>query len=87
MRYSRPLSKDTFRQRFLPLLTANVLRAKGLLWFDESKDRRVLFQFAAQRYSFEELPLVPGVAPDSQLVVIGHALDRTVFEALALEIS
>ena len=73
------MSRERFRASFLPLLTANVLRAKGLLWFEDTPDRRVLFQFAAQRYSFEELPIGQGGAPTTELVVIGHDLERESF--------
>ena len=78
--FKKPVSRERFRNLFLPLLTTNVLRAKGLLWFEEASDRRVLFQFAAQRYSFEELPLVQnGKTPSTELVIIGHGLRKEPF--------
>ena len=82
--FDHPLSKDVFVNRVLPLLGRNTLRAKGLLYFYELKGRRILFQFAAQRYSFEDASIFnssSGGCIKSEFVIIGRDLDKKEIEA------
>ena len=91
-RFDCQLSKAVFTERVLPLFTINTLRAKGILWFHEIPDRRLIFHFAAQRYSFEESKWeVPTTLNESssdgktelmktEFVVIGRNLDKNALE-------
>jgi len=77
------LSKMAFMEGVLPLLTSNTLRAKGILWFQEMPRRRFIFQFAAQRYSFEDVPMKSHDGVDSttsEFVIIGRDLDQQAIE-------
>ena len=75
--FDRRLSQAMFMQRVLPLLTANTLRAKGLLCFHETKDRCMIFHFAAQRYSLEESKWVEETGSNrTEFVVIGRQLNK-----------
>ena len=90
-RFNCQLSKAVFTERVLPLFTTNTLRAKGILWFQEVPDRRLIFHFTAQRYSFEEskwtVPKENGPENQEQeelmkteFVVIGRHLDKNALE-------
>jgi len=83
-----PLSKIIFMNRVLPLLTANTLRAKGLLHFYEIEHRRLIFHFTAQRYSFEECKWMvekegkeeEASITKTEFVIIGRNLNKLKFD-------
>jgi G3E family GTPase len=74
--------------RVLPLLTANTLRAKGLLHFYEIEHRRLIFHFTAQRYSFEECKWMvekeekeeEASITKTEFVIIGRNLNKLKFD-------
>jgi G3E family GTPase len=77
----KPLAIRKF-QRFLDnKLPANVFRAKGILWFDESEKRHI-FHLSGKRFSLEDEEW-NGRPHKTQLVLIGQNLDH---EALKAEI-
>jgi G3E family GTPase len=60
---------ETFLQSYLP---SEVFRAKGILWFANSKDRHI-FQLSGARFNLNGEPWQS--APKNQLVFIGRNLD------------
>ncbi|NCJ06839.1 GTP-binding protein [Synechococcales cyanobacterium C] len=68
----RPFSVRKFQHFLDEQLPANVFRAKGILWFDESPKRHV-FHLSGKRFSLEDEDW-KGI-PKNQLVMIGQDLD------------
>ena len=54
-------------------LPANVFRAKGILWFDESPQRHI-FHLSGKRFSLDDEDWKG--RPKNQLVLIGQDLDK-----------
>jgi G3E family GTPase len=66
-----PLSRETLAQ-FATGMGEDIYRAKGVVWLEDDRDRRYIYQQVGSRWS-----LVPGQAwgdasPSTQLVVIGR---------------
>ncbi len=75
----QPLAIRKF-QRFLDnKLPANVFRAKGILWFDESEKRHI-FHLSGKRFSLEDEEW-NGRPHKTQLVLIGQDLDHDALKA------
>ncbi|MBX2863055.1 MAG: GTP-binding protein [Leptolyngbyaceae cyanobacterium MAG.088] len=75
----QPLAIRKF-QRFLDnKLPANVFRAKGILWFDESEKRHI-FHLSGKRFSLEDEEW-NGRPQKTQLVLIGQNLDHDAIKA------
>ena len=69
----KPLAIRKFQSFLDNQLPANVFRAKGILWFDESP-RRHVFHLSGKRFSIED---EEKIAPSkNQLVLIGQNLDH-----------
>ena len=56
-------------------LPAEVFRAKGILWFNES-ERRHVFHLAGKRFSIDDSDWPEGSARKNQIVLIGKNLDH-----------
>ncbi|MBW4577011.1 MAG: GTP-binding protein [Aphanothece sp. CMT-3BRIN-NPC111] len=69
----KPLAIRKFQYFLDNQLPANVFRAKGILWFDESPKRHV-FHLCGKRFSIEDEEWKG--QPKSQLVLIGQGLDK-----------
>ena len=69
----KPFSIRKFQDFLDNQLPKNVFRAKGILWFDGSKDRHI-FHLSGQRFSLEEDQWKG--TPKNQLVFIGQNLDK-----------
>lgn len=57
-------------------LPAEVFRAKGILWFNES-ERRHVFHLAGKRFSIDDSDWPEGSGRKNQIVLIGKNLDHT----------
>lgn len=68
----RPFIVEKFQNFFVDDLTTNVFRAKGILWFQESKLRHI-FQLSGKRYTMNADDWK--TTPRNQLVLIGRNLD------------
>lgn len=68
----RPFIVEMF-QKFLDDLPENVFRAKGIIWFKESKLRHI-FQLSGKRYSMETEEWK--TLPSNQLILIGRNLEK-----------
>ena len=63
-------------QHFLDnLLPANVFRAKGILWFQESPDRHI-FHLSGKRFTIEDDTWKPEQKKENKLVFIGQNIDH-----------
>jgi G3E family GTPase len=69
----RPFSVRKFQHFLDEQMPANVFRAKGILWFDESPKRHV-FHLSGKRFSLDDEEWKG--APKNQLVLIGQNLDH-----------
>lgn len=69
----RPFSIRKFQHFLDNQLPANVFRAKGILWFEESPKRHI-FHLSGKRFSLEDEDWKG--EPKNQLVLIGQNLDR-----------
>jgi G3E family GTPase len=69
----RPFSVRKFQHFLDEQMPANVFRAKGILWFDESPKRHV-FHLSGKRFSLDDEAWKG--APKNQLVLIGQNLDH-----------
>lgn len=69
----KPLSIKKFQYFLDNQLPANVFRAKGILWFDESPKRHI-FHLCGKRFSLEDDEWTG--EKKNQLVLIGQDLDR-----------
>ncbi len=69
----RPFAIKKFQNFLDNQLSANVFRAKGILWFDESPKRHV-FHLCGKRFTIEDEDWKG--EPKTQLVMIGQDLDR-----------
>ncbi len=71
----RPFSIRKFQYFLDNQLSANIFRAKGILWFDESPKRHI-FHLSGKRFSLDDDQWKDGVKPKNQLVLIGQNLDH-----------
>ncbi|MBD1940548.1 GTP-binding protein [Microcoleus sp. FACHB-68] len=69
----KPLSIKRFQYFLDNQLPANVFRAKGIMWFDESPKRHI-FHLSGKRFSIDDDEW--NGKPKNQLVLIGQDLDR-----------
>ncbi|HEY9826174.1 MAG TPA: GTP-binding protein [Stenomitos sp.] len=69
----RPFSVRKFQHFLDEQMPANVFRAKGILWFDESPKRHV-FHLSGKRFSLDDEDWKG--EPKNQLVLIGQNLDH-----------
>ena len=69
----RPFSVRKFQHFLDEQMPANVFRAKGILWFDESPKRHV-FHLSGKRFSLDDEDWKG--EPKNQLVLIGQDLDH-----------
>jgi G3E family GTPase len=69
----RPFSVKKFQYFLDNQLPANVFRAKGILWFEESEKRHV-FHLSGKRFSLDDEAWRG--EPKTQLVLIGQGLDH-----------
>jgi G3E family GTPase len=69
----RPFSVKKFQHFLDEQMPANVFRAKGILWFDESPKRHV-FHLSGKRFSLDDEDWRG--APKNQLVLIGQGLEH-----------
>jgi G3E family GTPase len=69
----RPFSVRKFQHFLDEQMPANVFRAKGILWFDESPKRHV-FHLSGKRFSLDDEEW--GGTPNNKLVLIGQNLDH-----------
>jgi G3E family GTPase len=69
----RPFSVRKFQHFLDEQMPANVFRAKGILWFDESPKRHV-FHLSGKRFSLDDEEWKG--TPKNQLVLIGQNLDH-----------
>lgn len=74
-RSDRPFALRQFEQ-FLETLPADVFRAKGLLWFNESPNKHI-FQLSGKRCTLDVEPWHSAI-PGNQIVFIGRHLDADV---------
>lgn len=72
----RPFIVEIF-QNFLDELPENIFRAKGIIWFKESKLRHI-FQLSGKRYSMETDEWK--TSPSNQLILIGRNLERELLQ-------
>lgn len=73
----QPFNLRSF-QRFLESqLSLDVIRGKGVLWFEESEERHV-FQLCGQRITLENTPWQD--QPKTELVLIGRNLDSSTLQ-------
>lgn len=70
----RPFNVYKFETFLTQQMPENVFRAKGILWFSDSKVRHI-FQLSGKRYSMDTLDWQK--SPSTQLVLIGRQLDVT----------
>ncbi|MBD2465634.1 GTP-binding protein [Oscillatoria sp. FACHB-1407] len=75
----RPFAIRKFQYFLDNQLPANVFRAKGILWFDESRNddgspRRHIFHLSGRRFTLDDSEWKS--APKNQLVLIGQNLDH-----------
>jgi G3E family GTPase len=71
----RPFSIRKFQYFLDNQLSANIFRAKGILWFDESPKRHI-FHLSGKRFSLDDDQWKDGAKPKNQLVLIGQNLDH-----------
>jgi G3E family GTPase len=71
----RPFSIRKFQYFLDNQLSANIFRAKGILWFDESPKRHI-FHLSGKRFSLDDDQWKEGATPKNQLVLIGQNLDH-----------
>jgi G3E family GTPase len=71
----RPFSIRKFQYFLDNQLSANIFRAKGILWFDESPNRHI-FHLSGKRFSLDDDQWKDGATPKNQLVLIGQNLDH-----------
>jgi G3E family GTPase len=71
----RPFSIRKFQYFLDNQLTANIFRAKGILWFDESPKRHI-FHLSGKRFSLDDDQWKDGATPKNQLVLIGQNLNH-----------
>ncbi len=71
----RPFSIRKFQYFLDNQLSANIFRAKGILWFDESPKRHI-FHLSGKRFSLDDDQWKDGTKPKNQLVLIGQNLDH-----------
>jgi G3E family GTPase len=71
----RPFSIRKFQYFLDNQLSANIFRAKGILWFDESPKRHI-FHLSGKRFSLDDDQWKDGATPKNQLVLIGQNLDH-----------
>lgn len=71
----RPFDVHKFEQFLTEQLSPNIFRAKGILWFSDSKLRHI-FQLSGPRYDLDAEQW--SSSPKNQLVLIGRDLDTTV---------
>ncbi|NEQ49208.1 MAG: GTP-binding protein [Leptolyngbya sp. SIO3F4] len=76
---AQPLAIRKFQQFLDNKLPANVFRAKGILWFDES-ERRHIFHLSGKRFSLEDEEWNDRPRK-TQLVLIGQNLDHDFLKA------
>jgi G3E family GTPase len=69
----RPFNIRKFQNFLDNLLPANVFRAKGILWFDESPKRHI-FHLSGKRFSLDDTEW--SSKPKNQLVLIGQELEH-----------
>ncbi|HAC64543.1 MAG TPA: cobalamin biosynthesis protein CobW [Cyanothece sp. UBA12306] len=69
----KPFSLRKFQDFLDNQIPKNVFRAKGILWFNESKDRHI-FHLSGKRFSLEDDQWKG--TPKNQLVLIGQNLDK-----------
>ena len=74
-RQRRPFSLRKFQSFLDNQLPAEVFRAKGILWFNESSKRHV-FHLAGKRFSIDDSEWSKPSDRKNQLVVIGKNLDH-----------
>jgi G3E family GTPase len=75
----KPFAIKKFQNFLDNQLPASVFRAKGILWFDESRDeqgkpKRHIFHLSGKRFSLDDDEWK--TAPKNQLVLIGQGLDH-----------
>jgi G3E family GTPase len=71
----RPFSIRKFQYFLDNQLPANVFRAKGILWFDESPKRHI-FHLSGKRFSLDDDQWKDGKVRKNQIVLIGQNLDH-----------
>jgi G3E family GTPase len=76
----RPFSIRKFQYFLDNQLPANVFRAKGILWFDESPKRHI-FHLSGKRFSLDDDQWKDGKVRKNQLVLIGQNLDHDALRA------
>ncbi|MGB3492930.1 MAG: GTP-binding protein [Elainellaceae cyanobacterium] len=69
----KPLSIRKFQYFLDNQISANVFRAKGIMWFDESPKRHI-FHLSGKRFTLDDEPWKD--EPKNQLVLIGQNLDH-----------
>lgn len=69
----RPFAIKRFQHFLDNQMPANVFRAKGILWFDESPKRHI-FHLSGKRFTLDDSEWKG--KPKNQLVLIGQHLDR-----------
>ena len=78
----RPFDVNKFQTFLADYLPENVFRAKGLLWFSDSKLRHI-FQLSGPRYQLDADEWK--TTPKNQLVLIGKHLDNSKIHSLLNE--
>ncbi|MGD1854096.1 MAG: CobW family GTP-binding protein [Leptolyngbyaceae cyanobacterium] len=68
----RPFALNKFQEFLAYRLPTNVLRAKGILWFEESPKRH-LFQLSGNRFTLDDSEW--STSPKTEMVLIGRQLD------------
>ncbi len=71
----KPFNIRKFQHFLDNQLSANVFRAKGILWFTESPDRHI-FHLSGKRFSIEDDFWKKGAKKENKLVFIGQNLDQ-----------
>ena len=71
----KPFALRKFQYFLDNQLPANVFRAKGILWFEESEDRHI-FHLSGKRFSLEDDVWKEGATRENKLVFIGQNLDH-----------
>lgn len=80
----RPLAIKKFQNFLDNQLPSNVFRAKGILWFDESRNedgtpRRHIFHLSGKRFTLDDDEWK--TSPKNQIVLIGQNLDHDALKA------
>uniref|UniRef100_A0A7S1XFP9 CobW C-terminal domain-containing protein n=1 Tax=Compsopogon caeruleus TaxID=31354 RepID=A0A7S1XFP9_9RHOD len=79
---NRPFDLEKFRIEFVENPPPGVFRAKGIIWFDQERDRFIFHLSGGNRMTICPAPWPEGQSPRTQFVVIGRNLDEANLKSL-----